>query len=65
MMCAAIVIFVASARVQAEGSQVRVDRAKPMSLERFQRDVVRSRLMISQGRQWLQIPCLDVPDPAR
>jgi hypothetical protein len=30
-----------------------------MTLERFQRDVVRSTFMMSQGRQWLQIPCLD------
>jgi hypothetical protein len=59
MMGAAIVIFVASARVQAEGSHMRVDRVESMSLERFQRDVVRSSFMISQGRQWLQIPCLD------
>ena len=30
-----------------------------MTLEQFQRDVVRSSFMIAQGRQWLQIPCLD------
>ena len=36
-------------------------RAEPakMTLERFQKDVVRSTFMISQGRQWLQISCLD------
>jgi hypothetical protein len=30
-----------------------------MTLECFQRDVVRGTFMMSQGRQWLQIPCLD------
>ena len=30
-----------------------------MSVERFQKEVVRGTFMISQGRQWLQISCLD------
>jgi hypothetical protein len=33
--------------------------SQSLSVERFQSDVVRSTFMISQGRQWLQLPCLD------
>jgi hypothetical protein len=36
-----------------------VGRVAAMSIERFQKEVVRGTFMMSQGRQWLQISCLD------